>query len=124
MKSFYLMLVSLIVLVLSWDVDAQTETFVTLSIEHQLDRQSSELIQTGCTTYSTFEICTGHNPLAEFKLGIEIVADDYRIRPWGSPVLQIGWKHRSHWFDGKPFNDNPETHSEALFLELKFGGVR
>ncbi len=101
---------------------AETEGawFLTGSMEHQINFLSSPLVRTGC---NNFDVCTGNNPLAEFKIGYDFAFGDWRNK-WYIPVIQFGWKHESHWFDGIPFNDHPETFAEKIFLEFRFGGLR
>lgn len=121
--------------------------FLTGTMEHQIDFLSNRLVRTGCNNYSfpmnftdrhgntiglghysgpaivSFGACTGNNPFAEFKIGYEFAFGDWRNK-WYIPVIQFGWKHESHWFDGIPFNDHPETFAEKIFLEFRFGGLR
>jgi hypothetical protein len=102
---------------------AEGAFFVTGTVEYQLDSLTDPLIRTGCHMSGPTRICTGKNPLAEFKIGYEFAFGDWRNH-WWIPVFQTGWKHESHWFQGQPFNDEPETHAEKLFLEFRFGGLR
>lgn len=104
--------------------DAEVAFFLTGTFEYQLNALSDPLLRTGCTSYSLGELCTGRNPRAEFKLGAEFAFGDWHNKPWRWPIYQFGYKHRSAWFSGKPFNDEGEFHSESLFLEFKFGGLR
>ena len=97
--------------------------FATGAFEYQIDSRSSQLLATGCINYDQFRICTGDNPRADFKVGAEFSFGDWRNK-WYIPVFQTGWRHRSNWFTGPPFNDEPEIHSESLFLEFKLGGLR
>ncbi len=148
MKKFVLIFAT-IVAMSSTPALAETEGawFLTAAVEYQLDSLSSPLIGTGCNKYdfpmylydrhgntignghytgpatASFGYCTGNNPLAEFKLGYEFAFGDWRNK-WYLPVMQFGWKHESHWFDGRPFNNNAETWAEKIFLEFRFGGLR
>ena len=105
------------------------EWFVTSTFEYQLDGLSDPIVRKGChqiiTGDQTTSWCNGDNPAAEFKIGYEFSFGDWRSENKNHiPIIQIGWKHRSHWFNGWPFNRKGETHSEALYLEFKWGGLR
>jgi len=108
---------------------AEGAFFATGSFDYQI--AGSDLLEPGCTTYdqltftngTAFELCTGSNPRAEFKLGYEFAFGDFRNH-WFLPIIQLGYKHESNWASGPPFNDEKELWSDSVFLEFKFGGLR
>ena len=105
----------------------EIEPVFVAGAEYQLDKYTDFWLHKGCRSYPIpnpeFEVCMGRNPGAEFRLGAEFAFGDWRSK-WYVPVFQAGWKHRSHFRDGRPFNKLAETHSEGLFLELRLGGLR
>lgn len=110
---------------------AEGEWFATASFDHQF--AGSATSEPGCTTHDNLwnintadylTICTGDNPRAEFKLGYEFAFGNFRKNKW-LPIMQIGYKHRSNWLTGFPFNDDKlEAATEYVFLEFKIGGIR
>lgn len=113
------------------DLDLEWQPFFTASAEYQLDARTSDANQTGCLERffyhdengELFQLCNGKNPGAELKLGVEFAFGNWRKDRW-KPVFQFGYKHRSHWLQGWPLNDDPENGSDSIYLEVKFGGLR
>ena len=112
-------------------LDLEWQPFFTLSAEYQLDGLSSDANQTGCLDRhfyydeegQWFNLCNGKNPGAQAELGVEFAFGDWRENKW-SPVFQLGYRHRSHWLQGWPLNDEPENGTDGIYLEVKFGGLR
>ena len=52
------------------------------------------------------ETVGGRNPTARFGAGVEF-----------ENGVKIGYEHWSHWRDGGPFNNRPETHKDEIFIE-------
>lgn len=110
---------------------AEGAFFGTASFEHQF--QGSDILEPGCTTHDDLwninagdylTVCTGQNPRAEFKLGYEFAFGNFRKNKW-LPIMQLGYKHRSNWFSGAPFNDRKlEISQDFIYLEFKLGGLR
>jgi len=110
---------------------AEGEFFATASFDYQFN--SVQWLEPGCTVYDdlvntnvggNLKVCTGKNPRAEFKLGYEFAFGDFRNHKW-LPIMQFGYKHRSNWFTGAPFNDDKfEIAADFIFLEFKIGGLR
>jgi len=123
MKKILTITVALLIFSCQPATAAEGEWFLTGSFEYQIDSRSDSFLQTGCTYYDRMSICHGRNPGSEVKMGYEFAFGDWRSR-WYVPIFQVGWKHRSHLFEGAPFNDNPETHTEAIFLAFSLGGLR
>jgi hypothetical protein len=57
------------------------------------------------------EYSGGRNPTAHFEIGYE----------WPNGV-SCGINHWSHWRDGTPFNDNPETYKDEVVCRMQWGG--
>jgi len=95
------------------------------ALDYQFNSASSPYMRTDCEArfYGINNICRGRNPLGETQLGIEFAHESWRSK-WYVPVFRAGWRHRSHAFDGFPFNNRSEVNTEALFIELKIGGLR
>lgn len=92
--------------------------------DYQLDEYTDVWLHKGCQTFNDVtEVCMGENPGFAGELGVEFAFGDYEDK-WYIPVFSFGWRHRSHWFQGGPFNDEPETYSENIFFDFKFGGLR
>lgn len=91
--------------------------FATTAAEHYF--AGTPVIRPGCNSSR----CTGHNPRAETKIGYEFAFGGWKDNKW-SPIFQIGYKHRSVFFSGTPFNNRNEIRSENIFIEVKIGGLR
>ena len=109
---------------------AEGAFFATASADYQIS--GSDILAPGCTVYpqltferggSEFEMCTGSNPRAEFKLGYEFAFGDFRNNRL-LPIIQFGYKHKSNWASGFPFNKDLEIWSDSVFLEFRIGGIR
>ena len=61
----------------------------------------------------------GRDPTAHFAVGLDYKFVDERA--WYVKVL-CQYDHWSHYRDGWPFNDNPETHKDEIMCGFRAGG--
>lgn len=80
-------------------------------------------LEPGCNDIAGLNVCQGRDPWADLFLGAEFAHRDWREH-WYIPVFQLGVRHRSHWRDGGPWNDRPESWAEYISLEFRLGGLR
>ena len=95
------------------------------------------VLSSGCATrpYPYFEVGAGYtisksgvldslegygsDPTAHLAIGAEGKLTCLKI----NHSIFAEWDHQSHYFDGRPFNNNPEGSKDEFVIGIKIGGL-